>query len=99
MTGLSVSNAYKPNTSAEHARGETNRRVIAMPLVDCSTWGPGHKARVTGWACALMLTPYQGPNDDVCSGVPGRCGRTGRALRGRSAVPAGPGPLVPTLVQ
>jgi hypothetical protein len=98
VTGLNVSNAYKASTPAEHARGETNRRVIALPLVDCSTWGPGHKAVVTGWGCALMLTPYQGPTDDMVleylglAGAPGvPCGTFGR--------PGGTGPLVPTLVQ
>jgi hypothetical protein len=97
-TGLSVSNAYKTSTSSEHARGEPDRRLIAMPLVDCSTWGPGHKATVTGWACALMLTPYQGPNDEIVLEYRGVAGEPGVPC-GTFGTPGGTGPLVPTLVQ
>jgi hypothetical protein len=93
-----VENQFTASSQEVHARGETNRRLIAMPLVDCSTWGPGHKATVTGWACALMLSPYRAPNLTISleyRGVAGEpnvpCGTFGR--------PGGTGPLVPTLVQ
>lgn len=97
-TGLSVSSAYHASTPAEHARGETDRRLIAMPSVDCSTWGPGHKAAVTGWVCALMLTPYQGPNDEVILEYRGVAGEPGVPC-GTFGHPGGTGPRVPTLVQ
>jgi hypothetical protein len=98
VTGLSVSNSYHASSSTEHSRGEADRRVIAMPSVDCTTWGPGHKAMVTGWICALMLTPYQGPNDEVALEYRGVAGAAGVPCRTFGA-PGGTGPRVPTLVQ
>ncbi len=98
ITGLDVSSSYHPLTTAEHAAGEPGRRLIAMPTVDCSTWGPGHKAVVTGWVCALMLTPYQGPNDEISLEYRGVAGAPGVPC-GTYGHPGGTGPRVPTLVQ
>jgi len=97
-TGLSVSSSYHVSTPTEHGAGERYRRLIAMPTVNCGTWGPGHKAEVTGWACALMLTPYQGPNDEVFLEYRGVAGEPGVPC-GTFGHPGGTGPLVPTLVQ
>lgn len=97
-TGLSVSSSYHASTTTEHSRGEKHRRLIAMPTVNCATWGPGHKAEVTGWACALMLTPYQGPTDEIFLEYRGVAGEPGVPC-GTFGSPGGTGPLVPTLVQ
>lgn len=34
------------------------RRVVAVPVVDCNTFdGSAHKAPITGWACVFLLHP------------------------------------------
>jgi Flp pilus assembly protein TadG len=100
VTGLDTK-GFKPSSVGEHRLGG-DRRVVSMPVVDCSTWGSGHTAKVHGWACALMIKPwpdkptdpleleYLGPMD--ASGAP--CGNYG--LPGGVS---GTGPAVPTLVQ
>ncbi|MDD3935570.1 TadE/TadG family type IV pilus assembly protein [Rhodoferax sp.] len=44
------------------ALGRNNRRVVVTPIVDCSAWNttpPEDKnLPVQGWACVLMLNPY-----------------------------------------
>lgn len=100
LTGLSISNAYKASAPAVHAKG-ADRRVIAMPAVNCSGWGPAHATTVQGWACALMLNPVDGPNDNVVLeylGIPGEPG-VPCGTYGHSGGPSGTGPRVPTLVQ
>jgi Flp pilus assembly protein TadG len=81
--------------------GAPSRRLVSMPVVQCSssTCGTGAKP-ILGWACALMLSPkspsqdaeieYRGRADDPASG----CVSAG-APGGGDAI----GPLVPVLVQ
>jgi len=42
--------------------GRTSRRIVTAPIVDCSQWAgtppPQKSLPVKGWACVLMLNPY-----------------------------------------
>ena len=42
--------------------GRTGRRIVTAPIVDCSQWAgtppPQKSLPVKGWACVLMLNPY-----------------------------------------
>ncbi len=100
LSGLSVN-----VLDAELANG-TQRRVALAPIVDCrdfKTNSPGcevQQVKIKGWACVLMLSPINGPDEVVleylgqpdAEGVP--CGSFGLAGDADSN-----GPLVPTLVQ
>lgn len=48
--------------SVSAATGRTNRRIVTAPIVDCRAWDttpPATKSLpVQGWACVLMLNPY-----------------------------------------
>lgn len=64
--------------------GRSNRRVVAAPVVDCSVWNVKPPAvknlPVLGWACVLMLNPY----DD--SGAPSSPSYTAKLeFRGRAS--------------
>jgi hypothetical protein len=107
VTGLKT-NGYHASSRDEHRAGTSDRRILPMPVVDCSTWGPKHQADIAGWACALMVYTMPAPNsktnpdfeelrleylgDAAVEGSP--C-----ASYGQSGGPGGPGPKVPTLVQ
>lgn len=93
--------AYHTPAQVHLQWGAPSRRLVAMPVVQCSSssCGPGAKP-ILGWACALMLSPksssqdaemeYRGRADDPASG----CVSAG-APGGGDAI----GPLVPVLVQ
>ncbi len=93
--------AYHTPAQVHLQWGAPSRRLVAMPVVQCSSasCGPGAKP-ILGWACALMLSPkspsqdaemeYRGRADDPASG----CVSAG-APGGSDAI----GPLVPVLVQ
>jgi hypothetical protein len=102
-TGLNVINAFRSSQSGSagpHATG-ADRRVVTMPVVDCASWGPTHEVVVSGWACALMVTPLNGPNDEVVLEYLGPVGSPGVpcSTYGQSGGPTSVGPKVPSLVQ
>jgi hypothetical protein len=103
-TGLSVQNSFRASpsgSSGPHGHGTADRRLVAMPVVDCSAWGPGHFVPVSGWVCALMVTPLSGPNEEVVLEYLGSASAAGAPCvsYGHSGGPGGLGPKVPTLVQ
>ena len=57
-----------PGPAPGSGLGNTNRRVATAPIVDCSLWGKTPTAGaeknlpVKGWACVLMLNPYNPPS-------------------------------------
>ena len=72
-----------------------------MPIVDCTGWGPGHSTAVTGLACALMLTPNDGPNENIVLEFRAQAGDADMPCGtfGQQTGPSGTGPRVPNLVQ
>lgn len=102
VTGLDTRNPrFNPISRAEHALGG-DRRVVSMPIVNCATWGSGHAATVSGWACALMVQTWpESPTGVLKLEYLGEVGVAGVpcATYGQSGGPGGFGPRVPTLVQ
>lgn len=103
-TGLDVKNSFRTSASGingPHGRGTHDRRLVAIPAVNCATWGPGHQVEVSGWVCALMVTPLSGPNDEVVLEYLGdvQVEETPCGAFGLAGGPGGIGPRVPTLVQ
>jgi len=101
ITGLSVSNGYKPATVAEHSQYGADRRLVVAPLVDCSGWATSQTVPIAAWACVLMLHPIDGPGADVrmeyegvASDPTSPCATSG-VVGGAGSI----GPLVPGLVQ
>ncbi|OGB32996.1 MAG: hypothetical protein A3F78_21955 [Burkholderiales bacterium RIFCSPLOWO2_12_FULL_61_40] len=93
---------YSNASQAEHQTG-ADRRMVVMPMVDCSGFTAGQHAPIRGYACVLMLDPYDKNVNDVISklefeglaNVPGSpCASSGIAGDTTSI-----GPMVPALVQ
>lgn len=88
------------------AYGSTNRRLVGLPVTDESKkCGSGNGHPVVGWACGLMLAPYDTSTNKQKYRVQ-RIQILGRAdtspYCGTMGVPGGnnaTGPLVPALVQ
>lgn len=86
--------------------GATNRRLVGLPVVDGSkTCGSGNGHPIVGWACGLMLAPYD-TSSKVAMYKVQRIQILGRADKtpfcGTMGIPGGSnatGPLVPALVQ
>ena len=101
-TGLKLSNAYNPVSSAQaHRDWGADRRLVVAPVVDCGDWVGSQTAAVQGWACLLMLHPIGGPGDDVRLEIIGPAGAVGSPC-GSQGVPGeagGIGARVPALVQ
>ena len=56
VTGIDVSGTSQ-SSSYLGTKGR-QRRVVAVPVVDCTTFdGSAHKAPITGWACVFLLHP------------------------------------------
>lgn len=86
--------------------GATNRRLVGLPVVDGSkNCGSGGGHPIVGWACGLMLAPYESSSKTAMFRVQriqilGRADKT--AYCGTMGIPGGSnatGPLVPALVQ
>jgi hypothetical protein len=101
--GLSLlppSNGYSNSSSSDLANRGADRRLVTVPVVDCSAWAASNPQQVPvlGYACVLVLHPmtqaadevwleYEGASNDPSS----PCNTSG--LAGGTA-----GPLVPALV-
>jgi Flp pilus assembly protein TadG len=107
-SGVNVPNGYSYSTSAQHATSGTDRRLVTVPVVDCTDWiaSTPQTVPVRGYACVLMLHPMS--NDNGPSGSE----EVWLEYRGKSSDPSSPcatsgsvggsgsvGPLVPALVQ
>ncbi|WP_444633624.1 pilus assembly protein TadG-related protein [Cupriavidus oxalaticus] len=93
----------QPSSNDDHKKG-ADRRLVLMPLVDCSKFGKsGTPAPVTGWACVLMVEPmiHKGNESDVHVEYRGRSDTPGSpcATQGIPGEMNGVGPLVPVLVR
>lgn len=98
MPGKVTAGSDVVSTSATHKTYGTDRRLVAVPVVDCT----GATVPILAVACVLMLNPmnkgnngtlyleYRGNASDAASPC--------RGLGGPGGAAAG-GPLVPTLVQ
>lgn len=93
---------YSNASQAQHQTG-ADRRLVVMPMVDCTGFASGQHAPIRGYSCTLMLDPYDKSGNDVISkleyeglaNVPGSaCASSGIAGNTTSI-----GPMVPALVQ
>lgn len=103
--GIHLKGGYTNSTSGDLQANAADRRLVTVPVVDCSAWAASNpqSVPVLGYACVLMLHPMAkddepGPSEDVwleyrgASNDPASpCGTSG--LGGGTA-----GPLVPVLV-
>ena len=97
-------NPLNASTTAQHAAGG-NRRVVVAPIVNCEGWAAGEagcgsqQVKVKGFACVLMLHPFDSPDDDVYLEYLGHADAPNSPCH-TSGLPGGSlGPLVPVLVQ
>ncbi|MFZ3081916.1 pilus assembly protein TadG-related protein [Rhodoferax ferrireducens] len=90
-------------TQVQYAANGADRRLVVVPIVDCSSFVGTQHAPVRAYACVLMLDPYRRQGNDVKSRL---------EYLGRSDIPGSPcatsgiagdasslGPMVPALVQ
>ena len=58
LTGLSLQNSYNPTTTtAQHTAFGADRRLVSVPLLDCSGLTGSQTVPILDWACVLMLHP------------------------------------------
>ena len=97
-------------TSAEHAQWGAQRRLVTVPIVNCSVWNGGKGSALTtvlDLACVLMLAPVKTGSHPSGQGVGnsfdveflGRAGYPGAPCASNGEVGGNTGPLVPGLVQ
>lgn len=97
-------------SSAQHAQWGGQRRLVTVPVVDCSVWNGGKGSAtpaVLDWACVLMLAPVKTGSRPNGAGVSnsfdveylGRAGDPGAPCATNGAVGGDTGRLVPGLVQ
>lgn len=90
-------------TQAQHVSNGADRRLVVMPIVDCSNFTSSQHAPVRAYACVLMLDPYRRQGNSVKSRLEyiGRSNEAGSpcATSGVAGNTASQGPLVPALVQ
>ena len=96
-------NPYNRSSVAQHTSNGADRRLVVVPIVDCSGFTSGQHAPVRAYACILLLDPYRRNGNVVKSRL---------EYLGRSDIPGSPcatsgiagnasslGPMVPALVQ
>lgn len=97
-------NPLNASSSAQHAAGG-NRRVVVAPVVNCDEFlssGPGcqpQQAKVLGFACVLMLHPFDSPSDDIYLEYLGHADDPNTPCKTSGLAGGTSGPLVPVLVQ
>ena len=104
ITGLSVS----PNSSVVRQAGalatqSADRRVVPVPIVECSRFASSQTVPILNWGCALMLHPISqtGPPPTVRLEYIGLVSAAGSPCASQGGVgnSTSTGPLVPALVQ
>lgn len=103
-----VQSSEKPpgTSAADSSQLESHgadRRLVTLPLVECSSFSGSQQAPIRGYACILMLSPYAKSGQDVMvnaeylgrSNEAGSPCATSGAVGGSTSV----GPMVPALVQ
>lgn len=96
-------NPYKASTSAQHRDSGAARRLVIVPILDCSAFVGSQHAPIRAYACVLMLDPYRKQGSAVKSRMEylGRSDEPGSpcASGGVPGDQGSVGPLVPALVQ
>lgn len=105
-TASGVNAKYSTNWSSAVRRAQgRERRLVVVPIVDCSVWDSNGSAQpvIEGWGCALLLSPIatsgsSGPGQVEYLGLASDPGSpcAGSGLPGSSL---SAGPLVPVLVE
>jgi hypothetical protein len=98
-TGLRISGAYNSLSSTGLAQYGAERRLVTVPIVDCSAWAGSQTVPVLSWACVLMLHPIDKPGDDVIMEYVGAANAPGSPCANSGLGGGTVGPLVPVLVQ
>jgi Flp pilus assembly protein TadG len=96
-----ISNAYPLPTGTNHAGLGTDKRVAIAPIVDCNLLSGSNPQQVPvlSYACVLMLSPIDGPEDVVIEYL-NLASATSNNPCASSGLGGGiSGPLVPVLVQ
>jgi hypothetical protein len=96
-----------PGTSSADSSQLTShgadRRMVTLPMVECSSFSGSQQAPIRGYACILMLSPYAKSGQDVTVSAEylGRSNEAGSACATSGAVGSTTsiGPMVPALVQ
>ncbi len=100
-SGSGIRTGGTAGSSAVYQAGG-DRRLVVVPMVDCSNITSSAGATVSNWACVLMLDPMaQGGNlDSVHVEYRGLAGAAGSPCRTEGTPGSGGnGPLVPELIQ
>ncbi|WP_164844446.1 Tad domain-containing protein [Azoarcus sp. DN11] len=105
---LPVESSMKPSgtgsaTTTQLTSFGADRRLVTIPFLDCSGFASGQHAPIRGYACVLLLHPYDKVSGNVvvdaeylgASNEPGSPCATSGAVGSAASV----GPLVPALVQ
>lgn len=101
--GLNIKNNVTSASQANLVQYGADRRLVTVPVVDCSSW-KGSKPQtvpVLDYACGLMLHPMDKDSDDVWIEYRGKSTDIGNpcATSGSVGGAGSIGPLVPALVQ
>lgn len=97
----SIGNSYHAASSAQLASAGADRRVAVAPVINCAGYASAQTVPILGYACVLLLAPFDSPGDDVyleylgLSNAPGSPCATSGSVGGPGSV----GPLVPSLFQ
>ncbi len=94
-SGLKLTGSY---TSIEAPAAD--RRVVPVPIINCTLWGPGKQVVIEDWACVLMLHPIGNPSsEDVYMEYRGLASTPGSPCASYGLAGGTIGPLIPVLVQ
>lgn len=98
-----VPNGASAANSGQLATQGADRRLVTVPLLDCSSFTGTQHAPVRGYACILLLNPYKktGSTVTVTAEYLGRSDEAGSPCATSGAVgnSTSIGPMVPALVQ
>jgi len=95
---------YSTATQAQHLSSGADRRLVVLPIVDCSSFTGSQHAPTRAYACAMLVDPYnKAPGNVVISKLEylGRSNVAGSpcATSGIAGNATSQGPQVPALVQ
>lgn len=97
-TGAAKNFSGKESTSGEHLMYGGERRLVAVPVIECGK-SPA-TVKILGMGCTLMLNPMSnGATGDIYLEWRGAADAAGSPCRSAGVAGGTGGPLVPTLVQ